>query len=109
MRASDIERIWETWDQVAAITETAISDNGCVEAAVDAHGRVQALKLDPRRYHRLDSTELADTILATITDAAQRAHRRAFDSMAPLLPPNASFEKTDLALDPIMQHLTEDR
>jgi DNA-binding protein YbaB len=104
MRASDIERIW---DQVATISETALSADGCVETTVDARGRVLALKLDPRVLRRLDSTALADTIVATISEAAQLAQRRAFDSMAPLLPRNASPEHTDLAIDPIMHHLTE--
>lgn len=107
MRAGDIERIWQTWDQVAAISETAVSGDGQVEATVDARGGVLGLRLDPRVYRRLDSAALADTIVATITEAARLAHRRAFDSMAPLLPKNATPEKTDLAFGPILHHLGE--
>jgi DNA-binding protein YbaB len=108
MHAKDVERIWETWDEVAAINETARSDDGGVEVTVDASGAVRGLRLDPRGYHRLDSTTLADTLVATIAAAAQLARRRAFESMAPLLPRSATFEQTDLAFDPIRHHLTQE-
>jgi DNA-binding protein YbaB len=108
MRAEDVERIWQTWDEVAAITETATSDNGFVEVTVDAGGAVRGLRLDPRGCRRLDATTLADTIVATIADAAQLARRHAFESMAPLLPSDATFEQTDLAFDPIRHHLAQD-
>jgi DNA-binding protein YbaB len=108
MRAEDVERIREIWNEVAAIDETAISDDGCVEVTVDASGAVRGLRLDPRRFRRLDATALADTVVATIAAAAQLARRRAFETMAPLLAPNAAFERTDLAFDPIRHHLTHE-
>lgn len=108
MRAQDVERIRETWNEVAAITETATSDDGCVEVTVDAGGAVRGLRLDPRGYRRLDATTLADTIVTTITDAAGLARRRAFESMAPLLPQDATFERTDLAFDPLRHHLAQE-
>lgn len=108
MRAEDVERIWQTWDEVAAISETAVSDDGSVEVTVDAGGAVRGLRLDPRGYRRLDATTLADAIVTTITNAAQLARRRAFESMAPLLPQDATFEQTDLAFDPIRHHLAQE-
>lgn len=107
VRAEDVERIWATWDEVAAITETTVSDDGSVEVTVDAGGAVRGLRLDPRGYRRLDATTLADTIVATIADATRHARRRAFESMAPLLPRDATFEQTDLAFDPIRHHLAQ--
>lgn len=107
MRAEDVERIWETWTEVAAIKETATSGDGCVEVTVDATGAVLGMRLDPRGYRRLDATALADTIVATIADAARLARRHAFESMAPLLPSSATPENTDLAFDPLRHHLAQ--
>lgn len=95
----------ETWERVAAIAETAVSDDGCVEVTVDARGELLALSLDPHVYRERDADALAARIVATATEAADAARARAFAVMRPLLPPNATLEDADLAFDPALHHL----
>lgn len=95
----------QTWDRVAAIEETAVSDDGYVEVTVDARGAVLALVLDPRLYRDPDPDALATQIVATAELAAETARERAFDLMEPMLPPRSSIDDADLAFDPVLHHL----
>lgn len=95
----------QTWDRVAAIEETAVSDDGYVEVTVDARGAVLALVLDPRVYRDQDPDALAARIVATAETAAESARARAFGLLKPLLPPRSSVEDVDLGFDPVLHHL----
>jgi DNA-binding protein YbaB len=106
MRTVEIQR---TWDEVTAIEETAVSADGYVTATVTARGEVLALSLHPRLLREKNAKALAERIVATTAKATELARRRAFRTIAPLLPRNASYEKADLVVDPILHYLTGER
>lgn len=109
VRTDDARKIWETWERIAAITETASSADGSVTAAVNVRGQLQGLTLDQRVYRRPDAVALANSIVATIAEASRLAQRRAFHEMTPLLPVGATFAETDLAIAPIIHHIANER
>jgi hypothetical protein len=100
-----VHDIYRTWEQVAAIEETAWSPDGYVTASAGAGGELRDLVLDPRIYRDADAGALAVSIRDTVVEAARLARRQAFDVMKPLLPPNATEAEADLAFDPLLHHL----
>jgi hypothetical protein len=100
-----VHDLYRTWDQVAAIEETAWSPDGYVTASVGASGYLRDLVLDPRIYRDADADALATSIRDTIVEAARLARRQAFDVMRPVLPPDATEAEADLAFDPLLHHL----
>lgn len=89
---------------IEATRETADSADGTVAATVDGHGALVELWLDPRIYRNPDSSALAATITDTIRQAARQAEERVFDAVAGFLPDDATFETTDVKLDPLLHH-----
>ncbi|WP_202918739.1 YbaB/EbfC family nucleoid-associated protein [Saccharothrix deserti] len=61
---------------------TAWSDDGLVEATVDAGDRLVGLRLDPRVHRNPDSAALARTVLDTVHAANREATRTAFEDAA---------------------------
>lgn len=100
-----VREVYQTWDRVAAIEETAWSDDGNVSASVGARGELRELVLDPRIYRETDADALAESIRDTVAEATKLARGQAFDVMRPLLPRNADEADTDLAFDPLLHHL----
>jgi DNA-binding protein YbaB len=97
-----IDQIWST---VADIEETVTTRDGHIRVTVDARGTVRSLTLHPRVYRDHDATALAARIVEAATMAAELARERTFSALKPLLPANASLERTDLVFDPILHHL----
>jgi DNA-binding protein YbaB len=100
-----VHDLYRTWDQVAAIEETAWSPDGYVTASVGARGELRDLVLDPRIYRDADADALATSIRDTVVEAARLARRQAFDALRPLLAPYATEDEADLAFDPLLHHL----
>jgi DNA-binding protein YbaB len=100
-----VHDLYRTWDQVAAIEETAWSSDGYVTASVGARGELRDLVLDPRIYRDADAEALATSIQDTIVEATRLARRQAFDALRPLLAPHATEDEADLAFDPLLHHL----
>lgn len=78
---------------------TACSDDGLVEATVDAAGRLVDLRLDPRVHRNPDSAALARTVLDTVSAANREAARSAFEVVSKFLPADADPETADLRFD----------
>lgn len=90
---------------IEATRETADSADGTVAATVDGHGVLVELWLDPRIYRSPDSAALAATITDTIRQAVRQAEERVFAAAAKFLPDDATFETTDVRLDPLLHQL----
>ncbi|MER5268314.1 YbaB/EbfC family nucleoid-associated protein [Actinosynnema sp. NPDC002837] len=78
---------------------TAWSDDGLVEATVDAGGRLIGLRLDPRVHRDPDSAALARTVLQTVQAANREATRAAFEVVSRFLPADADPDTADLRFD----------
>jgi DNA-binding protein YbaB len=85
---------------VSEVAETAYSADGLITATVGPQGELRELVLDPRIYRTTDSVELAETIVATIRDAAAAATARIFELGNELLPESRRREMSaDLGID----------
>lgn len=68
--------------ELAAVVETADSDDGLITVTVNARGDLVDLVLNPRVYRTPDSRALAETIARTYRAAREAADRRAFELTA---------------------------
>jgi DNA-binding protein YbaB len=85
---------------MAELAETAYSPDGLVVATVGAQGALKELVLDPRIYRTTDSVALAETIVATIRDAATAATARMYELSNALLPESLRSDmSSDLGID----------
>ncbi|MEV4756026.1 YbaB/EbfC family nucleoid-associated protein [Micromonospora sp. NPDC049559] len=65
--------------ELAEIVEVAVSEDGLVEAKVDARGDLLELRLDPRIYRDADAMALARVVTQTYRAARALADKRAFE------------------------------
>jgi len=100
-----VHDIYQTWERVAAIEETAWSRDGWVTVSVGPRGELRTLALDPRVYRDHDAEALARSIVDTTAEAARLVRRRVLDEMAPLLPSKPAGSRPDPAVDPLLHHL----
>lgn len=80
------ERLAETHQELATITETASSADGRVQVAVGPQGTLREVALADDVYEKLRPAQLAATIAELSAAAAQAAARRAADVLAEVLP-----------------------
>ena len=71
---------------LAAVSESASSDDGTVTATVSAHGALTALVLTDDAYRRHRPADLGTLIVRTCAAATARAARAANAAIAPVLP-----------------------
>jgi DNA-binding protein YbaB len=79
-------RIERLSDDVAAMTATARSTDGCVTATVGPQGDLRDLRIDPEGARRLDLRTLATRILEASGSAAAQARERLGRTMAEVMP-----------------------
>jgi DNA-binding protein YbaB len=110
------EQLASVHHALAALTESASSDDGAVRATVGQRGTLTALVIDDSAYRRYRPAELADLIVRTTAAAAAKAARAASEVVAPVLPPGSDPEAllrgtADLApaeLRPVSQQPVEE-
>jgi DNA-binding protein YbaB len=73
--------------EVAALTATARSSDGCVTATVNAHGELAGLTIDPALARRLDLSALTTRILQAAGAAAVEVRQRTSAAVSQFLPP----------------------
>jgi DNA-binding protein YbaB len=74
---------------LAAIQETATSQDELVTVTVGPRGTLIDLVIDELAYRRLRPSELAETIVRTTDLAVARATKRMHEQLAPVLPAGA--------------------
>jgi DNA-binding protein YbaB len=79
-------RIERLSDDVAAMTSTARSSDGCVTATAGPQGDLRDLRIDPEVARRLDLRTLAARILEASGAAAAQARERLGRTMAEVMP-----------------------
>ncbi|MGI5285171.1 YbaB/EbfC family nucleoid-associated protein [Nonomuraea polychroma] len=87
-----IERIRETYGELAAIQHTARSKDGMVSVTVDPQGRVSGIELNPRVYRSLSPSQLADAIMEQVGRAAAAVSEERRRLLAPLMPDEVPYE-----------------
>jgi DNA-binding protein YbaB len=100
------DRIRSMRDGITDIRGTASSADGLVGAVVGGRGELLELELDPRIYRELDVTTLAETIVATVGDAAAESEREAARVAAELMPRHRG--EVDPMFGPVL-HLLDER
>jgi DNA-binding protein YbaB len=80
---SDLDDLRE---RLATMRVSAVSDDGLVRATVGARGELIDLALDRRIYRDLDTERLADEIVATVRQAADRSAGEIHELMSGYLP-----------------------
>lgn len=77
---------------LAAVSESASSEDGAVTATVGPQGALTALVIEDTAYRRYRPDELADLIVRVTSAASAKAGRAAGEVVAPVLPPGADPE-----------------
>ncbi|GAA2427752.1 hypothetical protein GCM10010191_45830 [Actinomadura vinacea] len=90
---------------MAAVRSVAESPDGLIHAAVDERGSLTELRLDPRVYRGTDPRPLAEAIIETLRQAAERTQEQLFELLKPFLPVGVRREETDLGFDPLIHRL----
>lgn len=80
------EQLGAVQRDLAAVRETATSDDGLVTATVSAQGTLTNLTIAEAAYRELRPAELAATVVAVSTAAAAAVSRAAGAVLAPVLP-----------------------
>jgi DNA-binding protein YbaB len=83
------EQLAEVHHALAAVRESASSEDGLVTATAGPGGVLTRLAIDEAAYRGYRPDELADLIVRTTAEAAARAARSAAELVAPLLPAGA--------------------
>jgi DNA-binding protein YbaB len=86
------EQLGAVQRQLAAVRETATSDDGLVAVTVSATGALVGLQIADAAYRDLRPADLAALILAITTTAGAKVGRAAGEVLAPVLPPGADPE-----------------
>lgn len=95
-------------DGIDDIRATAYSADGLVTVVVGGRGEVLELELDPRVYRDADPTLLAESIVATIREAAEDAEQQATRFAEKLLPASRrGRDDVDPMFDPVL-HMLDD-
>ena len=81
-------RIDRLCDDVAMMTATARSTDGCVTATVGPQGELRDLRIDPEVARRLDLRTLAARVLEASGAAAAEARQRLGRTLAEVMPPH---------------------
>ncbi|CAM05665.1 YbaB/EbfC DNA-binding family protein [Saccharopolyspora erythraea NRRL 2338] len=80
------ERLEATRQELAALTETARSEDGSVEVTVGPQGVLRDLHLSDDVHERYHPARLSALIVRLTTEAAGEVVRRAADALAPIVP-----------------------
>jgi DNA-binding protein YbaB len=78
--------------KLAAIQESAASEDGLVTVTVGATGQLVGLVIVDNAYRQLRPHELARTVVALTAAAAAKVGRAAGQALAPVLPPDTDPE-----------------
>ena len=84
-RAGELRR------KIGEITGTATASRGTVKVTVGVQGEVTALEFPTGAYKRMAPKELAETLLATINEAREKAVESVRELMTPELPAGLNF------------------
>jgi len=79
-------RIERLFDDVATMTATARSTDGCVTATVGPQGELRDLRIDPEVARRLDLRTLAARVLEASGAAGAEARQRLGRTLADVMP-----------------------
>jgi DNA-binding protein YbaB len=79
-------------EKMAAVTATAASARREVEVTVGRNGVVTDVRFPTSAYRRMTPRELADTIMATITEAKEEVQEQSAAILAPMMPPGADVQ-----------------
>lgn len=86
------EQLGAVQRKLAAIEESATSEDGLVTVTVGAQGRLTGLVIVDSAYRKLRPHELAATIVALTARAAATVSRAAGEAIAPVLPSDTDPE-----------------
>jgi DNA-binding protein YbaB len=86
------EQLGTVQRQLAAVRETATSDNGLVAVTVSATGTLIGLQIAEAAYRDLRPADLAALIVTTTATATAKVSRAAGEVLAPVLPPDTDPE-----------------
>lgn len=75
--------------RLASMQVSAASANGLVQATVGARGQLIDLRIDHASYRMVDADDLAQTIVATVREAADRTTGEVEALLAGYLPPDS--------------------
>ncbi len=84
--ARRIEQLEKMRCDLGEVSATAARPDGLVAVVVGAGGRVEDIRLDPRVYRKLDTGELASSLLELISEATATVTEQMRDIMAPFTP-----------------------
>ena len=75
--------------RLASMQVSAASANGLVQATVGARGQLIDLRIDHASFRTVDADDLAQTIVATVREAAERTAGEVEALLAGFLPPES--------------------
>lgn len=87
-KRADLKKLQETMASAEATVTTA---DEMVTVKVGHQGRLVDLKFDPRVYRKLSPSELAETVLAAVQEAAAQVGDQMRAAMEPLRPDETSY------------------
>jgi DNA-binding protein YbaB len=98
--------------KIGEIRGTATSPRGSIEVTVGVQGQVTEIQFPTSAYKRMPPKELSDTILATISEAKERAQEALRELMAPEMPVGLNFiallqGNTDAAQAPTLEDIPD--
>jgi len=88
-----ISRVRETYGALDAVQATKTSSDGMISVTVGSQGRLRDLRLDPRVYRKLSTSELADAIMVQIRRATADVDEQRRRLMEPLMPEGLPYEQ----------------
>jgi hypothetical protein len=93
--------------RIDAVSATATSADGLVEATAGAFGELRELRLDPCHARVQDAAMLAEKIRDTVRAAASVAALAAYEMIADDLPPGTAPDQADLLFGPALHALDQ--
>jgi DNA-binding protein YbaB len=75
--------------RLASMQVSAASPDGLVQATVGPRGQLVDLRIDHENYRRVDADDLAQTIVVTVREAAERTAGEVEALLAGYLPPDS--------------------
>lgn len=89
-KRADLKKLQETMESAEATVTTA---DEMITVRVGPQGRLLGLEFDPRVYRKLSPSELAESVLGAVQEAAAQVGDQIRAAMEPQMPKGASYEK----------------
>lgn len=87
------ERLMEMRQKIEETVATASSGDGLVTVVVGPRGQVRDIRLDPKVYRKLTPSELSESIMKLIGEAAADVAQQMQEVVAPFIPEGLSYDQ----------------